>query len=71
MSNALVLFYLEGTIIRIQCSIEDKMKDICQKFSNKMNKNLNSYYFLYGGNPLNFQLRFKELANFIDRKEMK
>ena len=73
MSKAIVVFSFEGIFIQIQCITEDKMKDICQKFANKIKKSINSYVFLYGGNQLNFQLCFKDLANSIDkeRNEMK
>ena len=49
------------------------MKDICQRYSNKIDKNINSLIFLYGGNQINFQLKFKDQANIIDkeRNEMK
>ena len=46
---------------------------ICKKFSNKTQKNINSFIFLYNGNILNFQLKFKDQANLTDKKrnEMK
>ena len=49
------------------------MKDICQKYANKIQKNINSLVFLYGGNQINFQLRFIGQANSLDkeRKEMR
>ena len=73
MSNASVIFSFEGKDILIQCSKEDKMKDICQKYANKIQRNINSLVFLYSGNQLNFQLCFKDQANSIDkeRNEMK
>ena len=73
MSNANIIFSFEGTDVNMQCSKGDKIKDICQKYVNKIQKNLNSLVFLYGGNQLNFQLSFKEQANSIDEKrnEMK
>ena len=37
-----------------------------QKFVSKINKNLNSFIFLYGGSQLNFELTFKELATPFD-----
>ena len=43
------------------------MKDICNKYAFKINKNINALYFLYGGNYVNFGLTFKEQANHIDR----
>ena len=69
MLEANVIFILDGLDISIQCSKEDKMKDICQKFTNKVEKNINSLLFLYEGNQLNFLLSFKDLAK--DKNEMK
>ena len=73
MSQAKVIFSFEGIDVTIQCSSEESMKDICQRYSNKIDKNINSLIFLYGGNQLNFQLKFKEQASIIDkeRNEMK
>ena len=73
MEKANVIFSLEGVDVIIQCSIEDKMKDICQKYITKVQKNINSLIFLYGGNQLNFNITFLEQANSLDkeRKEMK
>ena len=64
-----VIFTLDGVDVSIQCSKEDKIKDICQKFSTKVEKNINSLLFLYGGNQLNFLLSFKDLAK--DKNEMR
>ena len=60
MSEAKVIFTLDCVNLAIQCSINDKMGDICQKFANKINKNMNSLIFLYEGNEINFELKFKE-----------
>ena len=68
MSNAIVIFTFEGINIKIQCSTDDLMKDICQKYANKIGRNVNSLVFLYGGSNLNFQLSFKEQANIIDKE---
>ena len=68
MSNAIVTFTFEGINIKIQCSTDDLMKDICQKYANKIGRNINSLVFLYGGSNLNFQLSFKEQANIIDKE---
>ena len=72
MQNAYVSFDFEGRIIIIQCSTDNKMKNICQKYANKLGRNVNSLIFLYGGSLINFQLSFKEQANIIDkeRKQM-
>ena len=60
MSKAKVIFSFEGIDVIIQCSSEETMKDICQRYSNKIDKNINSFIFLYGGNQINIQLKFKE-----------
>ena len=72
-SEAKIIFNYEGKDITIQCSIEDKMKDICQKYVTKIESNINSLLFLYGGNQINMELKFKEQANLMDinRNEMK
>ena len=61
MLEANVIFIFDGANENIQCSKEDKIKDICQKFANKVEKNINSLLFLYGGNQLNLLLNFKDL----------
>ena len=69
MSNATVIFNLEGIDVKIHCSKEDKMEGICQKYANKIKKNLNSLSFVYGGNYPNFQLCFKDQANLLDKEK--
>ena len=71
-SEAKIIFNYEGKDITIQCSIEDKMKDICQKYVTKIESNINSLLFLYGGNQMNMNLKFKEQASSMDinNKEM-
>ena len=44
------------------------MKDICQKYVNKIDKNINSLIFLYGGNQLNFNLSFNQQASNLDKE---
>jgi len=68
-----VIFIFGGIEVIIQCTKEEKMKEICQRYVNKIEKNLNSLIFLYGGKQLNFNLSFKEQANGLDkeRNEMK
>ena len=73
MSKANVVFTLEGVNLTIQCSKSDKMRDICQRFAIKSEKNVNSLLFLYAGNQLNLDLTFEEHANSMDKSnnEMK
>ena len=67
MSETKIIFTFNGTEITIQCTPEDKIRDICQKLSTKVDTNINSLIFLYGGKPMNMDLRFKEQANSLDR----
>ena len=73
MSEVNAIFTLDGLNLTIKCTTEDKMKNICENYSNKINKNMNSLIFLYGGNKVNFDLSFEEQVNSIDRSinEMK
>ena len=71
MKEAKVIFTFNGNDLTIQCTIDDKMKDIYEKYSKKINKEMNSLLFLYLGNQVNFNLKFKEQANHLDLKENK
>ena len=53
MSEANVIFSLDGIDLTIKCTIEDKMKDISQKYSTKINKNIDSLLFYMKENKLN------------------
>ena len=45
-----VIFNFGGIDVEMQCTKEEKMIDICQRYANKIDKNINSLMFLYGGN---------------------
>ena len=63
-----VTFVFGGVEVIIQCTKEEKMKDICQRYVNKIERNVNSLIFLYGGSNLNFELSFKDQANIMDKE---
>ena len=63
-----VIFVYKENKIKIQCLEEEKIKNICNKYASKIKKNINSLYFLYGGNQINFELTFKEQANNLDNE---
>ena len=73
MSEAKVIFTLDGVDLTIQCSSDDKMSVICQKYAKTENKNIDTLLFLYEGVIINFELNFKEQANSLDNvnKQMK
>ena len=66
MEDTKVIFELDGNNLIIQCSSQDKMKDICQKYATKIDKNIDSLLFLYEGSKINFDLTFSNQANTID-----
>ena len=71
MQGPKVIFTLEGIDLSIQCNENDIMKDICQKYVNKINRNINTLVFIYGGNQLNYNLKYKDIIIDKENKEMK
>ena len=69
---ASISFLYNGIETIIQCTTNEKMEDICKKFSIKINNNINNLQFLYGGKKIDFNLKFFEQANSLDkeRKQM-
>ena len=72
---AAVIFMLDSSPIKIQCSLDEKMKDIINRLNNKLKNNkfdINKVQFLYSGKLINFELTFYEQSNNLDkeRKEM-
>ena len=57
-----IIFIYEGNQINIQCDKNEKMDEICNKLSNKINMNLNSLIFLYGGSQLNLDKKLNEIT---------
>ena len=66
MSKA--IFNYNGIETTIQCKNDQTMKDICQKFSTKIQINLDKLLFLYNGKIIDFDLSFEKQANSIDLK---
>ena len=64
---ASVIFSYDGRETTIQCQPLDKMRNICQKFVSKISSDINQIYFISGGNQLNLELTFAQLANTIDK----
>ena len=60
-------FEYNGKKTSIQVNPNDKMQNICKKFAEKLSIDLNSVYFLYSGNPVNFELSFSQIANNEDK----
>ena len=57
-----IIFIYEGSNISIQCNKNQKLKDICNNLSLKINEDINSLLFLYGGNKLNLDKTLNEIT---------
>ena len=58
MSTTVYIF--NGISTSIQCSKNQKMKEICDKYCIKIDSNINSLLFLYGGNQLNLDKKYED-----------
>lgn len=65
MSN--IVFAFNGVETTIQCLKSDKMKDICKKYSSKIENDINTLYFIYDSNKINLELTFEQIINEIDK----
>ena len=65
------IFTLDEVNIPIQWTENDVMKDIYQKYANKVKRNINTLVFIYDGNQLNFNLKFKDVITDKKSNEMK
>ena len=65
-----VLFIYEGQQIIIQCNIEDKMKDIINKFKSKIQKEDNNLYYIYNGDKINEELKLNQIIKDENAKKI-
>ena len=68
MSQIEIDFNYQGNTIIIQGNAEDKLTDIINKFSIKVQKKQDELFFLYSGQNLDMSSTFAETANFEDKK---
>ena len=61
------IFTFNGINTIIQCNKDDKIKDICYKYVNKIGIDINLIYFLYNGMQIDLDLNQK--ANIIDKEK--
>ena len=57
-----IIFIYEGNKINIQCDKNQKMNEICNNLSNKINMNLNSLIFIYEGSQINLNKTLNEIT---------
>ena len=68
---ASISFLYNGIETIIQCTTNETMENICNKFSNKIALNINNLQFLYGGQKIDFNFKFYEQANSLDKERNK
>ena len=66
--NVMVIFTLNGIQTRIQSLINEKMRDIINRFNIKLKININKVQYLYNGNQINLDATFYEQANPYDKE---
>jgi len=72
MKMAEVIFDYKSNITIIQCNINDKMKDIIDKFLLKIEKKeKDNLIYLVNGSQLDKDLTFNEIAKEIDKSDLK
>ena len=64
-----IIFSYQGNQTSIQCETNEKMKDICLKFTNKLELDINKIYFLFNGDKINVNEEAK-LMDIIKGKEI-
>ncbi len=69
--KAQVDFTYNGTVHTIDCTMDEKMKDICQRFAQKVGKEVTVVDFLYLEKALNGDLTFEECLNLQKEPEKK
>ena len=52
------IFNYRGIITIIQCSLNDKMKDIINMFLDKIKEKRDNFFYLYNGTEINKELSF-------------
>ena len=61
-----IIFTWNGVRTTIQYNKGDKIKDICQKYVQKTQMDINNLFFVYGGTKLNIDLENEEISKKID-----
>ena len=61
-------FNFEGSIIKIKCSLNERIEEAIKKFIKEAKQKKEDLYFFYGGSVLNENLPFNKLANKADQE---
>ena len=64
-----VEFAYNGINTTIQCNLNEKMKEICKRFKDKVGLDNNNIYYSYNGQVgMDEEKIFEEIANSEDKK---
>ena len=63
-----VEFQYKGDNTYIQVIEENKMRQVCSKFTQKSQNDINNLYFIYSGNIVNLDLSVQQLINKTDKE---
>ena len=66
-----VEFTYDGTNITILCQENEKMEEICKRYSIKRSIDINKLCFLYSGTQMNLQLTYNQIINSADKQRNK
>ena len=66
-----VRFIFQNKEIIIKCKVKEKMKEICQAFSDTIKININNLFFKYDEKEVNEELTFNQIINSTDKKRKK
>ena len=63
-----VEFNCKGINTVVLCQENEKMEEICKRYTIKSLIDINNVYFLYNGNTINLQMTYNQLINNTDRQ---
>ena len=62
-----VEFNYNGSITKIQCSEDEIMEKICQRFATKSDINIKDLCFLYSGSTINIKSKYSQIMSTFDK----
>ena len=63
----IVEFTFNEIITKMKCNINEKMGNICKRFSSKIDKDINNLYFLYNEKKINEEYTFNQQVNIYHK----
>ena len=67
MSKAQIIFIFKGIKTIVPCSTNEKIRNILERLTSKMEIEINKVFCLYNGKIINENINFEELANKEDK----